>query len=229
MYKYNFDAESCWYKNVCNYYKTDKCNNNCIRYNEMYYLMENSNIPKAKQFKNKLIPLPEDVENFQFLNNIKKDILNFVHEGENLYIYSAEFGNGKTTWAIKLMQAYFDKCWLGNGFRIRGLFIHVPTFLTKCKDVISNKDNEFEELKQNLLTVDLVIWDDIATGKLSEFDHNNLLTYIDQRKLNGKSNIFTGNLNEKELTTAVGNRLKSRVWNDSSIVEIYGKDRRVDR
>ena len=229
MYKYNFDIANCWYKDVCNRYNTDKCNTNCIRYNEMYYLIEMSGIPKAKQFKNELIPSPEDMENFKFLANIKKDVVNFVKEGENLYIYSQNFGNGKTTWAIKLMQAYFDKIWLGNGFSVRGLFVHVPTFLTKCKDVISNKDEEFEKLKLRLLDVDLVIWDDIATGKLSEFDHNNLLTYIDQRKLNGKANIYTGNLNENELKIAVGNRLKSRIWNDSSIVEIYGRDRRVDR
>lgn len=229
MYKYNFDIQSCWYKDVCNRFNTEKCTSNCIRYNEMYYLMEMSNIPKAKQFKNELVPGPDDIENFKFLANIKTDIINFVKNGENLYIYSQNFGNGKTTWAIKIMQSYFDKIWLGNGFNIRGLFIHVPTFITKCKDVISNRDEDFEKLKLRLMDVDLVIWDDIATGKLSEFDHNNLLTYIDQRKLNGKANIYTGNLNEEELKIAVGNRLKSRIWNDSSIVEIYGRDRRVDR
>lgn len=229
MYKYNFDAKNCWYKDVCNYYNTDKCSKNCIRYNEMYYLMETSNIPKAKQFQNQLIPNPEDINNFKFLADIKQNIVDFVKDGENLYIYSQNFGNGKTTWAIKIMQSYFDKIWLGNGFNVRGLFIHVPTFLTKCKDVISNKDEDFEKLKLRLSDVDLVIWDDIATGKLSEFDHNNLLTYIDQRKLNGKSNIYTGNLGESELKNYVGNRLKSRIWNDSSIVEIYGRDRRVEK
>ena len=229
MYKYNFEADNCLYKNVCKNFNTNKCSKNCIRYNEMYFLIENSNIPKARQFNNKLIPSSADIDNFKFLNEIKTDIVKFVEDGENLYIYSAEFGNGKTTWAIKLMQNYFDKIWMGNGFKVRGLFIHVPTFLTKCKDVIANKDEEFEEIKQQLLDVDLVIWDDIATGKLSEFDHNNLLTYIDQRKLNGKSNIYTGNLNDKELIPAVGNRLKSRIWNDSSIVELQGSDRRLEK
>ena len=81
-------------------------------------------------------------------------------------------------------------------------------------------------MKQQILNVDLVIWDDIAAGKLTDYDHTNLLTYIDQRKLNGKSNIYTGNLNEEELIVALGNRLKSRVWNDSSTVELFGIDRR---
>lgn len=226
MYNYQFDKENCWYTKNCSKYNTNLCNKNCIRYMEMHYLMETSNIPKSKKFKNELIPEQIDIPNFEFLNQLKTNIVKFVNNGENLYIYSERFGNGKTTWAIKIMQKYFNDIWLGNGFKMRGLFIHVPSFLTKCKDIISNKDEEFDNLKQNLLNVDLVIWDDIAAGKLSDYDYNNLLTYIDQRKLNGKSNIYTGNLSEDELKVVVGNRLKSRIWNDSYVVEFIGSDRR---
>ena len=216
---------NCWYKKTCKHYKED-CMTNCIRYNEVNYLMQSAQIPKGNQFRNELIPSPIDVENFKFLNEIKKDIVNFIKNSENLYIFSSNFGNGKTTWAIKIMQNYFNLIWAGNGFTQRGLFIHVPSFLTKFKEVINKKDEEFEDIKKQLLEVDLVIWDDIAAGKLTDFDHTNLLTYIDQRKLNGKSNIYTGNLNESELIDALGNRLKSRVWNDSTIVELKGSDRR---
>ena len=215
----------CWYKKTCKNYK-EECQKNCIRYNEMLYMMESANIPKGNQFRNELIPNPIDLKNFEFLTEIKKDVVNFVKNGENLYIYSSIFGNGKTTWAIKIMQNYFNLKWLGNGFTQRGLFIHVPSFLTKFKEVINKKDETFEDLKKQLLEVDLVIWDDIATCKLTDYDHTNLLTYIDQRKLNGKANIYTGNLNEQELVDALGNRLKSRVWNDSTIVELRGMDRR---
>ena len=226
MYQYNFEKENCWYKDKCNKYETEECNKNCIRYMEMDYLIANSNIPKGKQFKQELRPDKIDEPSFDLLLEIKNDIINFVENGENLYIYSERFGNGKTSWAIKIMQNYFNKIWLGNGFKIRGLFIHVPTFLTRFKEVINKKDEEFEEMKNILSDVDLVIWDDIATGKLSEYDHSNLLTYIDQRKLNGKSNIFTGNLNEQELEIAVGKRLKSRIWNASTNIHLQGSDRR---
>lgn len=215
----------CWYAGKCIQQK-DNCQSNCIRYSEINYLINSSNIPKGKQFKNKLIAQANDIENFKFLNEIKNNIIDFVNNGNNLYIYSANFGNGKTTWAIKLMQNYFNKIWIGNGLTQRGLFIHTPSFLTKFKEIINKKDEEFEDMKKQLLEVDLVIWDDIAAGKLSDYDHTNLLTYIDQRKLNGKSNIYTGNLNEQELVEALGNRLKSRVWNDSTIVELFGNDRR---
>lgn len=226
MYQYIFEKENCWYKNVCSKWNTNECNKNCIRYMEMHYLINSSNIPKSNQFKNELIPNPIDLENFMYLKSLKDNIIDFVNNGDNLYIFSQNFGNGKTTWAIKLMQSYFDKIWAGNGFKQRGLFIHTPSFLTKFKEIINKKDESFEDLKQQLIEVDLVIWDDIASGKLTDYDHTNLLTYIDQRILAGKSNIYTGNLNEEELQDALGNRLKSRVWNNSIVVEFKGCDRR---
>ena len=225
-YEYIFDKNKCWYTSVCGKYGSPECNAGCIRYMEMDFLMQNSGIPRNKQYSVLLTPSKKDVQAFLTLKEIKDDIIAFVENGESVYIYSHNFGNGKTTWAIKLMQKYFDKVWAGNGFRCRGIFIHVPTFLTQIKEGISRKDEDFETLKSRLMTVDLVIWDDIAATKLGDFDHANLLTYIDQRKLNQLSNIYTGNLYQDELQKALGNRLASRVWNDSTPVKFVGADRR---
>ena len=225
-YKYIFDKNKCWYTSACGKYGSPECNASCIRYMEMDFLMQNSGIPRNKQYNVLLTPSKEDVQAFLTLKEIKDDIIAFVENGESVYIYSHNFGNGKTTWAIKLMQKYFDGVWAGNGFRCRGIFIHVPTFLTKIKEGISRRDEDFEILKSRLMTVDLVIWDDIAATKLGDFDHANLLTYIDQRKLNQLSNIYTGNLHQNELQEALGNRLASRVWNDSTPVKFVGADRR---
>ena len=225
-YEYIFDKMKCWYTSACGKYGTPECNASCIRYMEMDYLMQNSGIPRNRQYAVLLTPSKKDVQAFITLKEIKDDILNFVKNGESVYIYSDNFGNGKTTWAIKLMQKYFDDIWAGNGFRCRGIFIHVPTFLTKIKEGISRKDEDFETLKSRLMSVDLVIWDDIAATKLGDFDHANLLTYIDQRKLNQLSNIYTGNLPQEGLQDALGNRLSSRVWNDSTPVRFIGADRR---
>lgn len=225
-YEYMFDAEKCWYNKVCSKYKTDDCTEGCIRYMEMDFLMQNSGIPRNRQYPVLLTPSKQDMGAFLILRDIKDDIVNFVKNGESVYIYSDNFGNGKTTWAIKLMQKFFDNIWAGNGFRCRGIFIHVPTFLTKIKEGISRRDEDFEILKSRLMSVDLVVWDDIAATKLGDFDHANLLTYIDQRKLNQLSNIYTGNLSHDQLQDALGNRLSSRVWNDSMVVRFVGVDRR---
>ena len=225
-YEYIFDKDKCWYVKVCSKYNTPECNPGCIRYMEMDYLMQNSGIPRNRQYAVSLTPSKPDIKSFISLKEIKDDMIEFVKNGENVYIYSDNFGNGKTTWAIKLMQQFFDDVWAGNGFRSRGIFIHVPTFITKIKEGISRRDEDFETLKSRLLKVDLVIWDDIAATKLSDYDHTNLLTYIDQRKLNQLSNIYTGNLGHKDLQDALGNRLASRVWNDSTPIRFIGADRR---
>lgn len=226
MYEYIFDAEACWYKKTCDKYKTDECNASCIRYMELHYMMANSGIPKNRQKSEKLIPMKADIEAFEALQEIKLDIRSFVEEGESLYIFSEKFGNGKTSWSIKMLQQYFDDVWAGNGFKKRGLFLHVPTFLAKIKDGISSRDLAFEELRRDLTKVDLVVWDDIGAIKLSDFDHSNLLVYIDQRKLHGLSDIYTGNLGGGALQDALGNRLFSRVWHGSYTVELVGMDMR---
>lgn len=225
-YEYKFKQQDCWYIDSCNKAETGECRANCIRYMEMDYLMKSSNIPKARQYPTLLTPSRQDVKSFIELKNLKDNIVDFVSHGDNLYLHSDNFGNGKTTWAIKLMLKYFDEVWAGNGFRCRGIFIHVPTFLTKIKENISFNDKEFDLLRSKIIDVDIVVWDDIAATKLSDYDHTNLLTYIDQRKLNQLSNIYTGNIIPPQLGDAIGSRLSSRVWNDSLKIKFVGTDRR---
>lgn len=216
--------DKCWYESVCP--KIDSnCKTGCIRYLEMLHLLENSNIPKSRWFPVTLSPDECDYTAFCDLADIKDTITTFVDKGSNLYIYSTKTGNGKTTWSIKLMLKYFNDIWAGNGFKCRGLFIHVPTFLTRMKN-FNVLDEEFDRIKSELPNVDLVIWDDIASTDLSSYDHSQLLTYIDQRVLSEKSNIFTGNLDNPEITKALGIRLASRVWNSSTRIELKGRDKR---
>jgi DNA replication protein DnaC len=216
--------EKCWYEKVCQ----NECKPNCIRYLEMEYLMSHSNLPVKKQCPQILKAPNEDYKAFCELADIKDDIERFVADGENLYITSREVGNGKTSWAIKLLLRYFNEIWAGNCFRTRGLFIHVPTFLLQCKN-FNYVDEEFETLKYRLPRVDLVVWDDVAAGGMSAYDYSQLMSYIEQRQMAEKSNIFTGNLNETELKNTLGDRLASRIWNASTVIELKGKDMRNKR
>lgn len=189
----------------------------------MKYLMDHSGLSKKRQ---QPITLNgnNDLKAFNLLADIKDDIMNFVANGESLYIYSEYTGNGKTSWAIKLLLKYFDSIWAGNGFRVRGYFQHVPTLFNTLKDF----SKSHEVLKSTLETVDLVIWDDIASTKLSDYDAQQLLIIIDTRAAEGLSNIYTGNITSHEsLRRAVGDRLASRIWNTSTLVEFKGKDRRT--
>lgn len=212
----------CWYKDVC----TEKCTDACIRYKEMLMLLEQSNIPEVKWKPVLLKPESVDYDSFCDLADYKDNIKSHIESGHNLAILSENTGNGKTTWAIKLMLRYFNEIWAGNGFRCRGIFINVPTFLATVKLQIEKKSISVATMLDNLSKVDLVIWDDIASTKLTAYEHSQLLNYIDQRILTEKSNIFTGNIvSESALQNALGARLASRVLS-SQIIELKGRDRR---
>lgn len=227
------DFNKCWYEEVCDD-KCTGCQSSCEQYQEMKYLMEHSGLPKSKQQAINLYPQECDLQAYKRLKEIKDNIVDFVDSGSNLYICSTYCGNGKTSWAIKLLQSYFNNVWdeqdiyvIRYNFKVRGLFIHVPTFLSKCKEFKSN-DLEFEELKNLIPKVDLIVWDEIAANDLSNYDYNQLLRFIDARSLDEKANIFTGFVTSYgEMDKILGSRLTSRIWNNrTEVIEFMGDTRR---
>lgn len=168
-----------------------------------------------------------DLEQFKQLAAIEQDIVNFIKEGKNLYLHSAIPGNGKSSWSLRLAEAYFNKIWARTSSKCRVLFISVPRFLLAIKDNISAKSSYVEYIKDNVLEADLVIWDDLASKVGSEFELSHLLSLIDNRLVLGKSNIYTSNLNKQQLYTAIGERLASRVANMSIDIELFGSDKRI--
>lgn len=189
--------------------------------------MENSNIPVAKRVPIKLTPPAVDYNAYVRLDEIRRSIYDFVHDGKCLYITSNTVGNGKTSFALKLLMKYFETMLGESGFEPVGMFIHVPTFLAKCKD-FKTVDYEFEQLKKQLFEVDLVVWDDIASTDVSGYDITQLNMYIDSRNMNELSNIYTGNITDRnEMNDLLGARLTSRIWNNNTeIVEFKGGERR---
>lgn len=217
-------VEECWYLGVCPKCP-DECSPTCLRYIEMLNLVQQSNIPESKWVPLKLKP-GRDRDAFIRLKDIKDDIKSWVQSGKSLYIFSDTCGNGKTSWAIKLMLAFFNEIWPGNGFRRRGIFISVPEFMDRSRELINNRDDEFAKLRQDILDCDLVIWDDITSTKLTDFNHSLLLNFIDARVLANKANIFTGNVDYSGMVRGLGTRLASRVWNASEVVEFVDQDKR---
>jgi DNA replication protein DnaC len=168
-----------------------------------------------------------DLEQFKQLAAIEQDIVNFINSGKNLYLHSANCGCGKTSWSLRLTEAYFNKIWARSEAKCRVLFISVPRFLLALKDNITAKNSYVEYIKENVFEADLVIWVDIAAKMGSEFELTHLLNIIDNRLALGKSNIYTSNLNRQQLYTALGERLTSRIANMSIDIELFGSDKRI--
>ena len=216
------NIQSCWYKRIC----TEQCSENCIRYKLMYSLFKQSNLPEALWNYKELVCHEKDLQVYKKLQAKSDAILNFIEAGNNLYIYSENCGNGKTTWAIRLMYSYFDKIWHKSCFDCKALFVSVPKFLYNCKRSISQDVKGFEELCNLISEVDLVIWDDIGEMKASDYEHQILFQYIDDRINSKKSNIYTSNKNKEQLEDVLGVRLASRIYNCSECIEFLEEDKR---
>ena len=216
------NIDRCWYKRIC----TENCTENCIRYKLMYSLFKQSNLPEALWDYKSLTCEDKDYRAFKELQTKSDAILNFIANGNNLYIYSENCGNGKTTWAIRLMYSYFDKIWHKSCFDCKALFVSVPKFLYNCKRSISQDVKGFEELCNLISEVDLVIWDDIGEMKASDYEHQILFQYIDDRINSKKSNIYTSNKNKEQLEDVLGVRLASRIYNCSECIEFVEEDKR---
>ena len=216
------NIDKCWYKRIC----TEKCTENCIRYKLMYSLFKQSNLPEALWDYKSLTCKDKDYKAFKELQTKSDAILNFIANGNNLYIYSENCGNGKTTWAIRLMYSYFDKIWHKSCFDCKALFVSVPKFLYNCKRSISQDVKGFEELCNLISEVDLGIWDDIGEMKASDYEHQILFQYIDDRINSKKSNIYTSNKNKEQLEDVLGVRLASRIYNCSECIEFVEEDKR---
>lgn len=216
---------NCWLRSICN--GVDCESSMCIRkYYETKYF-KNSLIPENKWEKQKLI-LDSDLRDksaFDVLSNI--DIASFVNKGNNLYLYSKITGNGKTSWSIRLAQDLIHARWghcPSNDCIV--LFVNVPKYLLALKENITERSEYITHIRKYILDADLVIWDDIGTKAATQFEHENLLSIIDTRINNSKSNIYTSNLSLQELHEAVGDRLYSRIRENAVNIELIGLDKR---
>lgn len=217
---------NCTYKNKCN--GKDCGKDFCVKKYKLDALYSNSMLPEAHKVRQTLVCDDNGVDYAEFvkLADIEKNIKEFVAAGKNLYIHSATAGNGKSTWGIRLIQAYFDAIWAKSDLGCHALFISVPRFLLALKENISKKNQYAAFIQDNILRADLVVWDDLAAKAGTEFEMNHLLSLIDNRMSQGKSNIFTSNLDPEHMYDALGDRITSRVCNMSIDIEFKGKDKR---
>lgn len=219
------DNNACWLKDECN--RCD-CGGFCMRYYKLSRLYDMALVPLARR---KHVDLKVDADGtdkaeFLRLKEIEAGIREFVANGESLYIHSSSCGNGKTSWALRLIEDYLGAVWPSSGLECRALFISVPRLLLALKDGISNKNEYADAVKASVATCDLAVFDDIGTKAATQFEHEHLLSMIDTRIGDGKANIFTSNLTEDALRESLGDRLYSRIVNASVGIELKGRDKR---
>ena len=214
---------------------TDKCSENCDKDSpfclKLFKLdfLYNQALFSNQQRKHINLHVDSDgtdKEAFKQLQQIESNIVDFINKGNNLFIRSINPGTGKTSWTLRLVQAYFNQIWYKCELTCKALFINVPRFLLALKDNISKEDPYISHIKENVLKADVVIWDEVGVKSLTTFEHENLLNLISTRIDMNKSNLYTSNLTLDELKEKVGDRLYSRIVNNSINFEFFGQDKR---
>lgn len=217
------DKSGCPYMGSCKP-STEQCPLFCDRYTQVMGMVRNCGIPEGHKLLRPPVCAPEDKEAFQELNKIKNTIETFVATGCNLYLYSSNTGNGKTCWGIRLMYKYFDCVWPYqdpcNSNNYVAYFCQVPTLLNAHRNW--DKSDAYKNTLKSLANSELVIWDDMGTKDLTSTEQSFLQSLLDNRIIMGRSNIYTGNLDNTELLQAVGSRLHSRIWEGSIRIKLKG-------
>lgn len=219
----------CWMKGICKKGQFNNCPSFCIKNAKLTALYEHSLLTENQRQHQELRPDANgvDVAVFRMLKEMENNVEDIIREGRHIYIHSHICGNGKTSWAIRLLQRHFDNIWhLSNLTDSRGLFIHVPRFLIALKESLSKPSAYIDLIKEQIEKADIVVWDEIGTKAATPFEAEQLLSMINERLDCGKSNIYTSNLDGDELRERVGERLYSRICSGSVDVLLCGQDKR---
>lgn len=215
----------CYAENYCKKDRSE-CSEICGGYRVLRALYSLSRIPISYQYNIPLVPSKDDMSKYEELERYMHSIVENVEEGKGLYIWSDTTGNGKTSWACKIMSYYFRKIAFKSGLENEGLYIYLPTFLEDLRAQYDNSDPEFKEELEMVKKCKLLIIDDIGAEKPSEWVSERLLSFINTRVSNGLATIYTSNISLDELEKKLGRRIASRIAGSSKIVNLTGKDRR---
>lgn len=218
----------CWIQKRCKKYPN--CDTDfCLKLFKIDELCTRALLTKEQRHKKKLWLDGNGLDKsaFTYLKGIEDNAEKFVSQGNNLYIYSPITGNGKTAWSLRILLSYIEKCWYKADIKSIALFVNIPRFLLSLKHNISEYDQYYNDVKEAILDADLVVFDELGTKIATSFEIEHLLSIINARIDNKKSNIFTSNLDPEDLRKSVGDRMYSRIVNTSTLVMFRGCDKRA--
>lgn len=111
-----------------------------------------------------------------------------------------------------------------KGFTV--LYMNVPQLISTIKNTYNNGTNMTEqELAKIMSDVDLMVFDDYGIN-MNDFATSKMFELIESRI--GKHNIFTTNLDEKEMTRSKDlQRIFSRIMSNTTLIKMDGQDYRT--
>ena len=183
-------------------------------------LFELSGLPKKYFEPQHLVRREVDAECWDWLEDVRNNIVEEVQRGLNIVITSTIVGNGKTSWAVRLLQRYLAETALDGRLVEKGMFVVSAQLLTEFGDYnYFQTMKEFLERFEKLKTCDLLVIDEIGGGSLNKASYPYLYDLVNYRVDNNLSTIYTTNYTDDEIIDLLGQRLYSRIYDTSVVLE----------
>ncbi len=192
-----------------------------------------------KALKLSLIPPEYREANFSNSKNLLltpgvAEVLNKIdscsEEFFNTLILGAMCGVGKTYLASCFLNQQIYRTISNFNFEEPlALFIEYPALIHELRQFDRYQDSKVLELIEKIKRVPLLLLDDIAAGISSRFTREQTYIIINYRYNHKLSTIVTSNIAFNELASPelLGERIVSRLRASSSVINLFGKDRRV--
>jgi len=168
---------------------------------------------------------PKIFENVNYETDVKDDLKKLlekqVRSGKGLYLYGGT-GTGKTHVAYAMAKKFAS-------MPLNVLFYNATDFLDRMKaefkdGVAENEDGVFDEAK-NLKGILFI--DDLGAEKGTEWTNERFTLLINHRYEEMLPTIFTSNCDLEILSARMGDRVTSRIFAMTELVNMGGGDRRL--
>ena len=188
------------------------CNILCSAYVLADIAYKFSNIPARYQYSKKLIVRQEDEDTYNRISKIISSIDTFINTGSSILLYGSNKGNGKTTLACLMANAYI-RYRLKNEYNLTPIvyFIKSSKFLEDYRQQFKESDGNFKHVLDLVENIPLLIIDDIGAEKPTDWVKERLLDLIDERYGNNRSTIFTSNCDINMIESNLGERISDRI------------------
>ena len=198
----------------------DWCDEHCPIFKNMKAAFTHSGLEQQYWYPFTLKSVSVDSKEVSKIMQIRNNLIEFVEEGNNILIQSSKCGNGKTSWGIKLLQKQIELS--SKQSSIPAYFVYTPSLLLEARKSINSKNTNFEKLVDILENCPLVMFDDVASIPLKDYDLLILSSIIEKRLTRKLSSIFTTNCENDVLKVNLGDRLFDRINRLSTIITFKG-------
>nr|DAI22204.1 MAG TPA: Replicative helicase [Caudoviricetes sp.] len=183
-------------------------------------LLAESGVPKKYFEPQELVLRSVDSDAWNWLEDYRCNVVEHVKNGKSIVITSPIVGNGKTSWAIRLLQRYIAETALDGRLVDKAVFCVSSSMLEIFGDFgYFETSIEFFDYLNRLKNCDLLVIDEIGSGRITQVSYNHFYDLVNYRVDNNLATIYTTNYNDEQIKDALGERLYSRIYDMSTVIE----------